>query len=45
VGSGYPADPKTKAFIKKSIKRNMPLTFIRKSWKPVQILLKNKKSS
>ena len=45
VGSGYPADPKTKAFIKKSIKRNIPLTFIRKSWKPVQILLKNKKSS
>ena len=45
VGSGYPSDPKTKAFIKKSIKRNMPLTFIRKSWKPVQILLKNKKSS
>jgi len=45
VGSGYPSDPKTKAFIKKSIKRNIPLTFIRKSWKPVQILLKNKKSS
>ena len=45
VGSGYPSDPKTKAFIKKSIKRNIHLTFIRKSWKPVQILLKNKKSS
>ena len=45
VGSGYPSDPKTKAFIKKSIKRNMSLTFIRKSWKPVQILMKNKKSS
>ena len=45
VGSGYPSDPKTKSFIKKSIKRNIPLTFIRKSWKPVQILLKNKKSS
>ena len=45
VGSGYPSDPKTKAFIKKSIKRNIPLTFIRKSWKPVQILMKNKKSS
>ena len=42
VGSGYPSDPKTKAFIKKSIKRNMPLTFIRKSWKPVQILMKKK---
>ena len=42
VGSGYPSDPKTKAFIKKSIKRNIPLTFIRKSWKPVQILLKKK---
>jgi len=42
VGSGYPSDPKTKAFIKKSIKRNMPLAFIRKSWKPVQILMKKK---
>ena len=45
VGSGYPSDPKTKAFVKKSIKRIESLTFIRKSWKPVQILLKNKKSS
>ena len=45
IGSGYPSDPKTKAFVKKSIKRNESLTFIRKSWKPVQILLKNKKSS
>ena len=45
IGSGYPSDPKTKAFVKKSIKRNVPLTFIRKSWKPVQILMKNKKSS
>ena len=42
VGSGYPSDPKTKAFIKKSIKRNNPPTFIRKSWKPVQILIKKK---
>ncbi len=42
IGSGYPSDPKTKAFVKKSIKRNEPLTFIRKSWKPVQILLKKK---
>ena len=45
VGSGYPSDPKTKAFVKKSIKRIESFTFIRKSWKPVQILLKNKKSS
>tara|TARA_B100001146_G_scaffold193820_1_gene180621 strand:+ start:672 stop:1298 length:627 start_codon:yes stop_codon:yes gene_type:complete len=45
VGSGYPSDPKTKAFVKKSIKRIESLTFIRKSWKPVQTLLKNKKSS
>ena len=45
IGSGYPSDPKTKAFLKKSIKRNEPLTFIRKSWKPVQILMKNKNSS
>ena len=42
VGSGYPSDPKTKAFVKKSIKRNESMTFIRKSWKPVQILLKKK---
>ena len=45
VGSGYPSDPKTKAFVKKSIKRIESFPFIRKSWKPVQILLKNKKSS
>ena len=45
VGSGYPSDPKTKAFVKKSIKRIESFTFIRKSWKPVQILMKNKKSS
>ena len=45
IGSGYPSDPKTKAFVKKSIKRNESLAFIRKSWKPVQILMKNKKSS
>ena len=45
IGSGYPSDPKTKDFVKKSIKRNESLTFIRKSWKPVQILMKNKKSS
>ena len=45
IGSGYPSDPKTKAFVKKSIKRNESLTFIRKSWKPVQILMKNKKLS
>ena len=42
VGSGYPSDPKTKAFVKKSIKRNESMTFIRESWKPVQILLKKK---
>ena len=29
IGSGYPSDPKTKAFVKKSIKRHEPLTFIR----------------
>ena len=42
IGSGYPSDPKTKSFLKKSIKRNESLTFLRKSWKPVQILMKNK---
>jgi len=40
LGSGYPSDPKTKAFVKKSIKRKEHLTFLRKSWKPVRILMK-----
>ena len=45
IGSGYPSDPKTKAFVKKSIRRNQNLTFLRKSWKPVQILMKKRKLS
>ena len=40
IGSGYPSDPKTKVFVKKSIRRNQNLTFLRKSWKPVKILMK-----
>ena len=36
IGSGYPSDPKTKVFVKKSIRRNQNLTFLRKSWKPVK---------
>ena len=45
VGSGYPSDPKTKIFVKKSIRMNQDLTFLRKSWKPVQILMKKRKAS
>ena len=45
IGSGYPSDPKTKVFVKKSIRRNQDLTFLRKSWKPVKILMKKRKLS
>ena len=45
IGSGYPSDPKTKIFVKKSIRRNQNLTFLRKSWKPVKILMKKRKLS
>ena len=45
IGSGYPSDPKTKIFVKKSIRKNQDLTFLRKSWKPVQILMKKRKAS
>ena len=45
IGSGYPSDPKTKVFVKKSIRRNQNLTFLRKSRKPVQILMKKRKLS
>ena len=38
-------DPKTKVFVKKSIRRNQNLTFLRKSWKPVKILMKKRKLS
>jgi ribonuclease HII len=40
VGSGYPSDSKTMRFIRDSIVSNgMPPKFVRKSWKPVKILL------
>ncbi|MGI0046366.1 MAG: ribonuclease HII [Nitrosotalea sp.] len=40
VGSGYPSDSKTMNFIKGAINANgMPPKFVRKSWKPVKILL------
>ena len=45
IGSGYPSDPKTKVFVKKSIRRNQNLTFLRKSWKPIKILMKKRKLS
>ncbi len=40
LGSGYPSDPKTMKFIKEWISQNenVPI-FVRKSWKPVKILL------
>ena len=43
IGSGYPSDPKTKMFVKKSLRRNRDMPFLRKSWKPVQILMKKRK--
>ena len=40
VGSGYPSDPKTMRFIRDSIaSHGIPPKFVRKSWKPVKILL------
>ncbi len=40
VGSGYPSDSKTMNFIKEAITSNgIPPKFVRKSWKPVKILL------
>ena len=45
IGSGYPSDPKTKMFVKKSLRRNRDMPFLRKSWKPVQILMKKRKLS
>ncbi|MGI0059655.1 MAG: ribonuclease HII, partial [Nitrosotalea sp.] len=40
LGSGYPSDPKTMRFIKQWISQNgnAPV-FVRKSWKPIKILL------
>ena len=45
IGRGYPSDPKTRVFVKKSIRKNQNLAFLRKSWKPVQILMKKRKLS
>ena len=45
IGSGYPSDPKTKMFVKKSLRKNRDMPFLRKSWKPVQILMKKRKLS
>ncbi|SMH71610.1 ribonuclease HII [Candidatus Nitrosotalea okcheonensis] len=40
LGSGYPSDPKTMWFIKEWISKNGNVPeFVRKSWKPVKILL------
>ena len=40
LGSGYPSDPKTMRFIREWISKNgnVPV-FVRRSWKPVKILL------
>jgi len=43
IGSGYPADPKTKEFLEKNYKK-YPEIF-RKSWAPFKKLIKNKKQS
>lgn len=41
LGSGYPSDPKTMNFIKKWIADNKkPPQFVRSSWKPVKLLIK-----
>ena len=42
LGSGYPSDSKTVAFVTKYYKKNhtMP-SFVRKSWKPVQHIISN----
>ncbi|HEU5221951.1 MAG TPA: ribonuclease HII [Candidatus Nitrosotalea sp.] len=40
LGSGYPSDPKTMRFIKEWVSQNGDVpVFVRKSWKPVKILL------
>ncbi|MDE1830474.1 MAG: ribonuclease HII [Thaumarchaeota archaeon] len=43
VGSGYPSDRKTMNFIKQAIVSNGTAPkFVRKSWKPVKVLLESK---
>ena len=42
IGSGYPADKKTVNFVKKSIRENKIPSFVRKSWKPVQKMIKKR---
>jgi ribonuclease HII len=40
LGSGYPSDSKTIGFIKEWVSQNGDVpVFVRKSWKPVKILL------
>ena len=39
IGSGYPSDQKTVNFVRKSVKKNDVPIFVRKSWKPVQMLM------
>ena len=42
LGSGYPSDSKTMTFIKQWISQNEDVPgFVRKSWKPVKLLLKS----
>ncbi len=40
IGSGYPSDPKTKTFIKNEIKMENSKKYIRFSWKPVKLIIK-----
>jgi len=40
LGSGYPSDPQTMKFIKEWVSQNGDVpVFVRKSWKPIKILL------
>ena len=42
VGSGYPSDKKTIEFVKKYYQNHKTVpNFVRKSWKPTQIIIKN----
>jgi len=43
IGSGYPVDKITVNFVKKAIRKNEIPSFVRKSWRPVQKMMKKRK--